>query len=204
MRCGQPNILEEMMKVIAVFVLLLGLAAFTACNKGGNAAGAVVTKADSAQVAASAPADGVADQAEGEDHKESEEHKQVTLPASVQLASGASIPVVGVVKLDENPTAHKGQVAVMGLVETVLPDKHAFTLCDCTAEVGCKDGCCPAVKFPVNVPDDKFEGKLPEVSQQVTVIGTLTPGKTGYSFEIAEVRVGDATTITRKDATKTT
>ena len=205
------------MKVIGVIVLLFGLAALTACNKGGNSGGAVVTKAGDAVAAADEhaghdhaegehhageTAEEHASHAEGEEHKEGEKHKEVKLPATVELASGETVPVVGVVKLDQEPTAYKGQVAVIGTVETVVADKHAFTLCDAGAEVGCKDGCCPASKFPVKVPVEEFDGKLPEVNQQVTVIGVLTPGETGYSFAVQEVRVGDETTIKPKAADK--
>ena len=215
------------MKYFSILLLLAGILAFTACNKGGNAGSAVVTKAGDA--VASADEHAGHSHAEGEEHHEgetaeehaghshaegehhegetaeehashsdAEEHKDVKLPESVTLASGESVPVVGVVKLDEDPTAHKGQVAVIGLVETVYADRRTFTLCDATAEVGCKDGCCPASKFPASVPTEQYEGELPATNEQVTVIGELTPGKTGYSFKIQEVRKGDEVIIKQK------
>jgi hypothetical protein len=191
------------MKFVTFLVLLTGLLVFTACNKGGNTSGAVVTR--DVDTVAKADEHAGHSHAEGEEHHEGEakeeEHKVVKLPESVTLASGESVPVVGVVKLDENPTAHQGQVAVIGLVETVYADRRSFTLCDATAEVGCKDGCCPASKFPASVPVEQYDGELPAASEQVTVIGELTPGKTGYSFKIHEVRKGDEVIIKEKTAT---
>jgi hypothetical protein len=177
--------LEEMMRIIGSIVLLVGLLAFSACNQAGKsgAGGAVVTKADSK----SAPA------------ASKQKASAANRPTSVTLASGETLPVVGVVKLDSNPKAHSGEVAVMGLVETVLADRGAFTLVECGAEVGCKDGCCPAAKFPVVVPQDRFEGKLPELNQEVIVIGKLTPAETGYSFDVHEVRLEEAVLLKPRD-----
>jgi len=186
------------MKFVSTVLLLIGLLVFTACNKGqSTAGGAVVNKAGSETVADAGDV-----HADGEEHKEGEEHKGPPAPKSVTLASGETVPVVSVVKLDGDPKAYAGQVAVVGLVEEVYPERRTFTLCDNDAEVGCKDGCCPATKFPAAVPSEKFDGDLPAKSEQVIVIGKLTPGTTGYSFEITEVRKGSDVIIKPKAAIK--
>jgi hypothetical protein len=169
------------MKHITSLILGMGLLALTACNPAAKSApgGAIVTKAGDAKVVAAAP-------------------QAAPQVSEVKLASGQSVKVVQVAALDTNPSRFAGQVAIAGKVETVYADRGTFTLVDCAKMAGCKDNCCSKTAIPMSVPQDKFEGALPEANQEVIVIGTLTPAETGYSFDVQEVRVGAETVMKPK------
>jgi hypothetical protein len=119
-------------------------------------------------------------------------------PESVTLASGESVPCVSVAALDVKPETHAGQLAIMGKVEAVYGERGAFTVVDCAKMTGCADDCCSKTAIPMSVPTTGYIGELPTVGDELIVVGTLTPGETGYSFEVVEVRRGEETIITKK------
>jgi hypothetical protein len=178
-----------MMKYFSFIVIALVMA-LCACNQGAksNPGGAVVTKAGEPAKTAEAVAPAEA------------EHKE---PSEVKLGSGQSVKVIEVAALDSNPNQYAGQIAISGKVEAVFADRGTFTLVDCGKMVGCADSCCSKTAIPMSVPETDYEGKLPEADQEVIVIGTLTPGETGYSFEVTEVRGGEQVLISRKSGAAT-
>jgi hypothetical protein len=170
------------MKVLGLITLLLGLLALSACNKGGSAGGAVVTKAETAVVASATPAEATA----------------TVQPTELTLASGQTVKVIEVAALDNKPEQYAGQIAIVGKVESVLTEKEAFTLSDVKKMPGCADDCCSQSVIPMKVPQAEYQGRLPEASQEVIVVGNLTAVETGYTFDVTEVRRGEEVLLSRK------
>jgi hypothetical protein len=174
------------MKFLAI-ALALGLFALTSCNPSAKKDVSIsVNKGGGSKVKVQLNEDQPADTVES------------TAPESVTLADGATVKVVEFATLDKDPKAFAGQVAIHGKVETVYSERGSFTLVDCAKMVGCKDACCSPTTIPMNVPTTEYDGTLPKENAEVIVIGTLTPGTTGFSFEVLEVREADKAIITRK------
>jgi hypothetical protein len=119
-------------------------------------------------------------------------------PASITLASGKTVKVVGVAALNEDPKAHTGLVAIDGTVGELYADKGRFMLVDCATAAACTDpGCasCGAdMKVPVRFDVASVKGDLPEVRQRVFVVAEIAPTKTGgFELKVQEVRTADKT-----------
>lgn len=159
-------------------IAMLALVVLAGCNKAPKSSADISVTRDGAQSAATA---------------------HTAVPESIELASGESVQLVQVARLDTNPAQFEGRVAIAGKVEEVFADRGAFSLADVAKMPGCSTSCCSQSTIPMQVPESAYEGELPAPGDELVVIGNLTPADTGFNFDVLEVRRGDATLIRSRD-----
>ena len=124
-----------------------------------------------------------------------------TAPTAITLASGKSVPVVGVAALNQDPKAHSGLIAIDGTVGELYADKGRFMLVDCVTAAACEDpgcaGCGADMKVPVRFDVASVKGDLPAAKQRVFVVAEVTPTETGgFELKLQEIRTAEKTLCT--------
>lgn len=89
---------------------------------------------------------------------------------------------VGVRALVKNPEEHKGQIQVAGVVSQVASEAKMFGLIDLEEFKTCQKVTCASLFLPV-----QWDGAMPEVGQQLTVMGEIQKEGKRYLFNASKV-----------------
>lgn len=89
---------------------------------------------------------------------------------------------VGVRALVKNPEEHKGEVHVAGVVSQVATEAKMFGLIDIEEFKTCQKVTCASLVLPV-----QWDGTMPEVGQQLTVMGEIQKEGKRYLFNASKV-----------------
>lgn len=88
----------------------------------------------------------------------------------------------GVRALVKNPEEHKGQIQVAGVVSQVASEAKMFGLIDLEEFKTCQKVTCASLVLPV-----QWDGAMPEVGQQLTVMGEIQKEGKRYLFNASKV-----------------
>ena len=91
---------------------------------------------------------------------------------------------VGVRALVKNPEEHKGEVHVEGVVSQVASEAKMFGLIDLEEFKTCQKVTCASLILPI-----QWDGTMPEVGQQLTVMGEIQKEGKRYLFNASKVDI---------------
>ncbi len=110
--------------------------------------------------------------------------------ASVPSTSGlraavmeADLPTISVDLLIRNPRTEPGRIAVHGVVVQRYVERGAFVMVDVEEFKSCGFAACTDALMPVRLADGAYDGVLPELGAEITVVGHYEPLERGFRFD---------------------